>query len=348
MFRLFTSALIAASLVLIGCSGQVLHGEGHRPSEEAGDLVWPPAPEPPRIRHLYSISSPRDIGIRAGFLQRIMEFLKGEEDKHIIRPHGLGADPEGRLYVVDTVRRRVHMFDPVHGTHRLFPEDRLPDFKNPIDVAAGSDGRVYVSDSAAARIHLFSANGRTYEGSFGQDKLKRPTGIAFDAASRRLLVSDTLAAAVVVFDERNLQLARSVADAGGERYHAPTGVAVSNGSVVVSDSLNFRIRVLDHEFGLARSFGEAGDKAGYFARPKGIAVDSKGHIYVVDALLGNVQIFDRDGTLLLAFGRTGVGRGEFWLPNDIFIDGEDRIYVSDAYNSRVQVFQYLHREEERL
>ena len=36
---------------------------------------------------------------------------------------------------------------------------------------------------------------------------------------------------------------------------------------------------------------------GYFAQPKGIAVDSEDHLYVVDANFEAVQIFDAGGTL---------------------------------------------------
>jgi hypothetical protein len=81
--------------------------------------------------------------------------------------------------------------------------------------------------------------------------------------------------------------------------------------------------------------------AGYFAQPKGIALDPEGHLYVVDANFEAVQIFDTDGNLLLAFGHEGSGPGEFWLPTGIHIDPHGRIWVADSYNKRVQVFDYL-------
>ena len=87
------------------------------------------------------------------------------------------------------------------------------------------------------------------------------------------------------------------------------------------------------------SFGEHGNATGYFARPKGVAVDSQGNIYVADALFNAVQIFDREGNFLYYFGSQGRGREQFWMPSGIFIDSDDHIYVADSYNARIQIFQ---------
>ena len=51
-----------------------------------------------------------------------------------------------------------------------------------------------------------------------------------------------------------------------------------------------------------RAFGKAGDGPGYFARPKGIAVDSDGHVWVADAVQDRVQVFTPEGNLLIWMG----------------------------------------------
>jgi DNA-binding beta-propeller fold protein YncE len=79
---------------------------------------------------------------------------------------------------------------------------------------------------------------------------------------------------------------------------------------------------------------------GYFAQPKGVAIDSEGHLYVVDGQFETVQIFDDQGQLLMDFGEEGNRPAEFWLPAGIFIDPADRIWIADSYNRRVQVFDY--------
>ena len=116
---------------------------------------------------------------------------------------------------------------------------------------------------------------------------------------------------------------------------------IGDGKIFVTDSLNFRVQVLEPDGRFIHSFGKAGDSPGYFSRPKGVATDSHGHIYVVDALMHAVQIFNAKGELLIAFGEQGQGVGQFWLPNGIFISSDNMIFVADAYNKRVQVFRYV-------
>lgn len=310
----------------------------------AVERVWPEPPETPRIRLLQIITTPDDVGVRPNVFQRFLGFLKGEAPTPIMRPHGLEVDAAGRLYVIDAHYRFVHVFDGGGTRYYSFPAQPVEGWDQPIDLALGAGGRVYVSDSAAGRVHVFAEHGEKYLTSFGGPPLKRPTGLAYRAAANELLVVDTLASQLLVYDADSLALKRAVGKEteGPDGFHYPTHIALArDGTVYVTDGLNFRIQVLSADLRFLKTFGAAGDNPGHFSRPKGVAVDSDGHVYVVDALFDNVQIFDRDGRLLLAFGSPGAAAGELWLPNAIFIDARDRIYVSDTYNQRIQVFQYL-------
>jgi len=308
------------------------------------ELVWPAPPLTPRIRFVRTISRPEDVGIKAGWLESVFSFIKGAPERFISSPYGIRKDANDRIYVVDTLHKAVLVLDPAASGHYWFPEDPLEGFENPIDIALGSDDRVYVSDSQANVVHVFGKRGKKYLGHFGSDVLQRPTGLALEKTTGNLLVVDTLASQIVVFDTATLKAKKFVGREGTARdaFHYPTNVAIApDGRIYVTDSLNFRVQVLGPDFTFLSAFGQVGDSPGDFARPKGVAVDSEGHVYVVDALFDNVQIFDRQGRLLLAFGSPGAAPGQFWLPNEILIDAEDRIYVSDAYNQRIQVFQYL-------
>lgn len=314
----------------------------------AVERVWPKSPETPRIRWLQVINAPEDVGIRPGAFRRFLSFLKGEVPTRIRRPHGLEVDAAGRLYVIDTHYRFVHVFHPAGARYYRFPASTVEGFDQPINLALGAGGRVYVSDSASGRVHVFAEHGEKYLTSFGGPPLQRPTGLAYRAAANELLVVDTLASQLLVYDADSFALKRAVGQdtEGPMGFHYPTDIALArDGTVYVTDALNFRIQVLSADLRFLKTFGAAGNNPGHFSRPKGVAVDSEGHVYVVDALFDNVQIFDRDGRLLLAFGSPGAGTGELWLPSDIFIDAQDRIYVSDTYNQRIQVFQYLRAAE---
>lgn len=313
-------------------------------TEAVAELVWPKPPETPRIRFLHAITEPRDIDIKPGLLKKISRLIKGGVQTRITQPYGIKKDPQGRLYVVDTFSKTVHVFDRNNATYYRFPKKRIEDFLSPIDIAVGRQGQVYVSDSEAGGIHVFAGHGKRYLKIVGKAELKRPTGLALNEKTQELLVVDTLASRVVAYDQEDMKVKRMVGRDTHEKdgFHYPTHITVSkSGLVYVTDALNFRVQVLSPRLEFLKAFGKPGDSPGHFARPKGIATDSEGHIYVVDALFDNVQIFDRDGGLLLAFGSPGHDRGEFWLPSAIFIDGRDRIYISDSYNQRVQVFQYL-------
>ncbi len=335
------SLLLAVVFLLAGCAQQPVLEE---PVPDAQELVWPRAPEVPRIKYIQSITDPEDINISQGWFGKLIDYLKGSPRKQVASPYGIAMDAQGRLYVVDTFYRAIHVFDTAQGKHYLFPDKKLDAFLSPVNIALGTEGRIYVSDSEAKMIHVFTNHGKTYQQSIGQGQLQRPTGLAVNKTTGELLVLDTTASRLLVFDEKALNLKRVVGKEGEdmEGLHYPTNISVTQqGTVYITDSLNYRIQKRNSDLDFISNFGAPGDGPGQFSRPKGVATDSEGHVYVIDALFDNVQIFDSAGRVLLAFGRPGSGSGEFWLPNSIFIDDSDRIYISDSYNKRVQVFQYL-------
>lgn len=349
MFRVrrpetYVLLFFAVVFLQAGCAQQpALEGQ----VSAAPELVWPRAPEVPRIKYLDSITDPEDINITRGWFGKLLDYIKGSPRKQIAGPYGIEMDAEGRLYVVDTFYRAIHVFDTASGKHYLFPEKKVEALLSPVNIALGTEGRIYISDSEAKRIHVFTDHGKKYLKSIGQGHLQRPTGLAVNGNTGELLVLDTTASRLVVFDESDLSLKRVVGKEGEDKegLHYPTNITVTQqGDVYITDSLNYRIQKRSPDLAFISNFGAPGDSPGHFSRPKGVATDSDGHVYVIDALFDNVQIFDSAGRLLLAFGRPGSGSGEFWLPNSIFIDDSDRIYISDSYNKRVQVFQYLSQE----
>ncbi|MBI4687611.1 MAG: SMP-30/gluconolactonase/LRE family protein [Nitrospirae bacterium] len=333
---ILTSAFIAS-----GCFKQAVEDRQPLP-----DIIWPKPPEVPRIRFVNSISRPEDLHITEGVLKRFLRFLKGSQRKAVVMPYGIEADAEGRLFVVDTFNRCVHVFDSRNGSYYTFP-DKEASLTSPIDIAIDKKGNIYISDSKEAVVKVFKDYGKKYVMAIGKDLLERPTGIAINEKTGELLVIDTLNSVIVRYDIDSYKLKGIAGKSGSEagRFHYPTNIFVSrDGSVFISDSLNFRIQKLSPDWKFLSALGKPGDGPGYFSRPRGVAVDSDGNIYVVDALFDNVQIFDKEGRLLMDFGSPGHNYGEFWLPSGIFIDNNDMIYVSDSYNKRVQVFQYMKAE----
>lgn len=315
--------------------------------EPLPDIIWPRPPEIARIRFVNSISKPEHVGIRDRLSSRLLSFLKGKIEPSIVHPYGITTDVEGRLYVVDTFSKHIHVFDSKNNVYYFFP-DKATEFLSPIDIAIDRYGNIYVSDSIEGVVKVFRDNGKEYIRDIGKGLLNRPTGLAYHGKSEELLVVDTKNSEIVRYDINKLRVKGIVGREGTANgsFHNPTNIFVArNGKIFVTDSLNFRIQIFDQDWNFLRSFGKAGDSPGFFARPRGVAVDSEGNIYVVDALFDNVQIFNEKGKLLMDFGSPGNGYGEFWLPSGIFIDANDMIYVSDSYNKRVQVFEYLRKDK---
>jgi DNA-binding beta-propeller fold protein YncE len=336
--HLIAAAFTAAvCLVMSGCA---------RHADESGvrpDIFWPNPPEVRRIEFVKAVSTPEDLNIRPGLLKRVVNYLAGRGTASIVSPYGIATDTRGRLYVVDTFQKRIHVFDATGNHYSFFPEDRTM-LASPIGIAIAKGGIVYITDSQRGLVCMFKDNGNTFLATLGHGIFKRPTGIAVNPETSELLVVDTLQSRVFRFDLSSRLLKGSFGTDGPMEgmFHYPTNICVSSaGDIIVSDALNFRIQVFSAEGRFLFTIGRMGNAPGTFSRPKGVAADSDGNIYVVDALFDNIQVFDKRGRLLLAFGEHGTEYGDFWLPTGIFIDNNDRIYVSDSSNRRVQIFRYL-------
>jgi len=277
--------------------------------------------------------------------QQEAQILAPEGPGALLKPMGLAGDSQDLLYVADATAARVVVLDPFMGFVRSYGSRDV--FLNPVDVDVSPDGdRIYVVDSQLHQLVIFSREGELLrrvgkdEGDIGAKQTRMA-----DAAHRLSTASgseeeDASADAHAGTGEPS-DMVENRGNGPGE-FRWPAFLEVSaDGTVYVSDGMNFRIQALDADGNFLREFGRQGDVAGAFARPKGVTVDREGHVYVVDAAFSNIQIFDAEGRLLLAFAEFGPGAGQLWMPSGITIDDQDRIFVADRYNDRVQVFEYL-------
>jgi DNA-binding beta-propeller fold protein YncE len=331
-------AVIVLFFCLEGCFQEIAVTKKNLP-----DLLWPPPPEVPRIYFVNAIASPEDANIKASLSKKLLNFIKGSKKTPIGNPYGITLDSDGRLYVVDSFCKCVHVFDEQNNDHYTFPKGEVS-FSLPIGISADSNGYIYITDSAAGVVKVFTNHGKSYVKDIGKNFLERPTGIAVNGKTGELLVVDTVNSQIIRYDLQDHAFKGTMGrtGTGPGMFNFPTNIFVSkSGHIFVTDSLNFRTQIFTQEGVFINSFGKAGDGPGFFSRPRGVAVDSEGNIYVVDALFDNVQIFNENGDILMAFGGPGSSYGEFWLPSGIYIDSSDKIYVADSYNHRIQVFQYL-------
>ena len=310
-------------------------GAGQRAPQPRPDLVWPPPPDPARVRFVRSLD-PLSARGRPSLFSRLARVIVGRtDDPAMQQPYGIAVGPDRRVYVADTTGRALHVYTmdtPGYSTIKV-------DGDSLIGVAVAA-GRIYVTDSVSGRVICLDARGRTLWTRGTRDGFLRPTGIA--ASSDRIYVVDTLRHRVTI-----LSPAGDVLEGFGEhgtgpgQFNFPTNIARgADGRLYVADTMNFRVEIFDRDGRFLRTFGQLGDGSGDFARAKGIGVDSENHVYVVDGLNDVVQVFDEDGQLLLGFGESGSGDGQFWLPTGLAVV-DDVIYVADSANKRFEVFEYL-------
>jgi DNA-binding beta-propeller fold protein YncE len=304
-------------------------------------LVWPQQPRRPRIRFVEAVARPADLGIEPSFWKRLAQIVVGEEEEWFVRPTGVAADGQA-IYVADPGAQALWMLDLQGGRFRRIHEVGGQHLVSPVAVAVGPSNRIYLADSYLAKVFIFGPDGEL-TGIIAYPNLRRPAGLAYDAAADRLYVADSAAHRIWVLAGDGWPVGTIGQRGNGDGdFNFPTHVAVDReGTVYVTDALGFRIQMFSRDGRFLDAFGRHGDGSGDFAAPKGVGVDNEGHVYVVDALFDTVQIFDRSGQFLLSFGERGVGLGQFWLPGGLYIDREDRIYVADSYNQRVQIFEYL-------
>ena len=304
---------IGATWVLWSCATAPAPGTAPRPA-------YPAPPDAPRIQYLTYFSSSREVAPERGKFARLVLGESDVEDA-VVKPYGVALH-DGVLYVCDTKRNLVNLFD-LDGHRFGYLGFQGPGrLGKPINVRVDGQGRKYVADSERGEIVVFAPDD-SYRGAFGGDALERPVDVALGAD--RIYVCDAATNEIVVFERDSHRFVSRFGGRGTDpgEFARPTNVAIdAGGDLYVSDTLNGRVQKVAPDGTPRMSYGKLGTGFGEFARPKGLAVDPEGRLYVVDAAFENVQLFDPEGRLLLFFGGAGTSPGQLNLPAQVTLDTE--------------------------
>lgn len=316
--RLQLGALLVGALTLLaGCVTQPTKA----PVQPKEAVFYPRAPDAPRIQHLATFASARDLeGAKEG--DALKDFLLGEEKvgDALVRPYGVTMS-DGKIIVADTRGPGLAVFDLKSRKFSLVSGTGAGRLQRPINVTIDTDGTKYVADTARNQVLVYDKADNFLRALGAKDEFK-PVDVAI--AGERLYVVDLEHHEVLVLDKRSgkqqFKFGRSNAEPE-KGLHQPTNLAVGrNGDIYVVETGNFRVTRFTAEGKYVRSYGEAGQAPGQFARPKGIAIDRAGRMYVSDAAFQNVQIFDEQGRVLMAFGQPGNDLPGLNLPAGVAID----------------------------
>jgi hypothetical protein len=231
------------------------------------------------------------------------------EDAAFRTPTGIAVGPDGRIYVSDTGNARIRAITP-DGVVTTFAgngegasvdaQDPLSaSFISPRGLAFAPDGSLYVADANAMNLRRIAADGVTTAALDTQELsgvAVAPDGTVY-AVSQSGFVVSVLKAGVLV------PIAGSVGEAGdlpGRGTHArlrpAEGLIVDNGSLVVTDTGNYKVRRIalspDYTVTTLAGDGRAGSETGtdsafHLVNPRGVARTPTGYV-VADS--GNNRI----------------------------------------------------------
>lgn len=348
--------VLLAVVLLAGCATKAERGVlnyGIGASPEVRRMTWPPKESGEVPRYVYAGELTGEENFRvpqekktgaSGFFSWLAGLFDLEATPVVLqRPQAGTVDGEGRIFVTDTSRQAVFVFDQKEGRLDVWEgADAGRRFVAPTGIALGEAGEVYVADSELGFVTRLNQEGKSV-GVIGTGELSRPVGLAFDAVARQLYVADTHAHDIKVFDAegRLLRTLGRQGDKPGE-FNYPTYLALVKGELYVADTMNARVQIVDAESGQARLIiGERGLHVGNLVRPKGVAVDDEGNVYIIESYYDHLLVFNKKGEFLMPIGGMGREAGMFYLPSGVWIDARNRVFVADMFNGRVSLFQFL-------
>lgn len=279
-------------------------------------------------------------GIRAGNRQ----VLSGSAGEPFNMPSDAAVGPEGNLYVLDGVHHRVVVFD-TDGSHKFQfgSQGSAPgQFRFPLGISTGPDSKVYVADSGNHRVQILSPGGKPLSSiplpETASGVSPDPTDVVLDADRQRLYIADNDNHHVEVYNlnSSTFETVWGRPGQGRRQFRYPFLIDLSaDGYLLVVESINTRVQVLNPDGKFVRFIGAWGVNPGQLFRPKGVAVDGN-RVFVTDSYLGSVQIFDLSGTFLGPLTDASGTPMKFITPTGIAIDSSRRrLYVVELKANQV-------------
>ncbi|WP_237561869.1 IPT/TIG domain-containing protein [Flagellimonas algicola] len=301
------------------------------------------------------------------------------------RPHDLVKDSKGNIFVADRRNHAIRKIAPdgvvstFAGNGSWGREDG--EYTIPQELAIDGDDNIYVADSGNHRIVKVDPSGGwtlIAGSSLGYGYVNGPgAGARFSNPTAILLEEGAGGSTLYVSDRNNHAIRRISLDddqytvstyAGPKidqregyvdgalleaRFHFPRGMANNGeGTILLADSGNHRIRAIDQDNESVLTFAGSGD--GYesdvprldakFDGASDLSVASDGTIYIADTANSCIRRIDPDGHVTTIAGvpkneghNDGPGDvAKFNYPYGVLHTGEGEIYVADTFNHAIR------------
>jgi len=348
--RLLIPSIVIATIFTLG--GCAYGTSGKAAKAEKFQFVFPEPPDDPRFVYERTIKTSADVQPFTDTDKFRLAFT-GEKrsGEGFAKPYGVAVH-HGRLFVGDTVRRVVMVFDLPEQKFFMIgdkEEDGVGKLYKPMGLDVDNKGNLYVLDATAKQVVIYDRDGNFLRNVGNPNDISRPAGLGVDREGTRLYAVDIGGSStdnhrVVVYDALSGKRLPDIGKRGKEKgeFNLPRDAVVAqDGSIYIVDGGNFRVQKFSSDGKFVSTWGSIGRQGGQFSRPKEAAIDKDGNVYVVDTAFGNFQIFNSEGALLLAIGNRSNtdGPARYSLPSGIAVDDDGRIYMVDQFFRKVDVFR---------
>jgi len=240
------------------------------------------------------IADPGQRGVHIfDFEKKKYQFLKAPRGNPFASPMDVVCDGSDNIYVSDSARAQVFVFDTKGRYQRTIGAGR---FKRPTGMAIDTQARrLYLTDTLRHQVLVFGLDGSLIReiGRRGAGTGEFNFPMALTLSQGRIYVVDAMNFRIQAFTPEGRYLS-SFGKAGNQTgtLNRPKGIAAdSNGNLYIVDALFETVQVFDPEGRLLYYFGSTGTRPGNFQLPTGISITNRNVIYVADSYNQRVQVF---------------------------------------------------------
>jgi DNA-binding beta-propeller fold protein YncE len=267
------------------------------PPEDKPELIRPYSTTHDSTGRLL-IADPGQQGVHIfDFEKRKYQFLRGPKHREFSSPIDVACDTNDDIYVTDSVRALVYVFDVKGRFLRTIGgvagESRL---QRPTGMVLDrASRRLFLTDTLRHQVVVFGLDGsliRTLgKRGTGPGEFNFPTALTLSRGKLYVVDAMNFRVQTLTPDGQFLSAFGKLGIQTGT-LNRPKGIAAdTDGNLYLVDALFETVQVFDADGRLLYYFGSEGNKAGQFSLPTGISIDDRNIIYVADSQNHRIQVF---------------------------------------------------------